>query len=76
MFLEPSIVRGYDRDDWIRYDTGHVVPGSEIGATAEEILHDDTVAYVHVRSKYNCFQCRVDRNRVSQPAGRFGGRPA
>ena len=25
------------------------------------ILADPTVAYVHVRSKFNCFQCRVDR---------------
>jgi hypothetical protein len=21
----------------------------------------DTVSYVHIRSKYTCFQCRVDR---------------
>lgn len=60
-FLEPAVVRGYDGDDWIRYDTGQVVPGPQIDATCRQILADDTVKYVHVRSKFNCFQCRVDR---------------
>ncbi|HEY2773195.1 MAG TPA: DUF1203 domain-containing protein [Candidatus Binatia bacterium] len=60
-FLEPAIVRGYDDADWIRYDTGHVVTGPAIAPTCEQILADPTIAYVHVRSKYNCFQCRVDR---------------
>lgn len=60
-FMEPAIVRGYDADDWIRYDTGHVVAGREIAATCRQILADASIAYVHVRSKYNCFQCRVDR---------------
>jgi hypothetical protein len=60
-FLDPAIVRGYDANDWIRYDTGHVVAGPDITATCEGILTDPTITYVHVRSKYNCFQCRVDR---------------
>jgi hypothetical protein len=60
-FLDPAIVRGYGADDWIRYDTGQVVAGRELSATCEEILRDPSIAYVHVRSKYNCFQCRVDR---------------
>lgn len=60
-FLEPAIVRGYGEDDWIRYDTGHVVPGPQLTATCRAILADPTIAYVHIRSKYNCFQCRVDR---------------
>ncbi|MDX2169251.1 MAG: DUF1203 domain-containing protein [Deltaproteobacteria bacterium] len=60
-FLEPAIVRGYGADDWIRYDTGQVVAGRELGATCERILGDPSIAYVHVRSKFNCFQCRVDR---------------
>jgi hypothetical protein len=60
-FLDPAIVRGYDGDDWIRYDTGDVVRGPEIGAACRAILADPTVGYVHVRSKFNCFQCRVDR---------------
>lgn len=60
-FLDPAVVRGYGPDDWIRYDTGDVVRGPEITARCQAILADPTVAYVHVRSKYNCFQCRVDR---------------
>ena len=61
-FMDPAIVRGYDGDDWIRYDTGDVVRGPEITAACRTILADPTVAYVHVRSKFNCFQCRADRD--------------
>lgn len=61
VFLEPAIVRGYGFDDWIRYDTGSVVAGAELTATCQSILADPTIAYVHIRSKFNCFQCRVDR---------------
>jgi hypothetical protein len=60
-YLDPAIVRGYGADNWIRYDTGSVVSGTELTATCQTILNDATVAYVHIRSKYNCFQCRVDR---------------
>ena len=60
-YLEPALIRGYDANDWIRYDTAHVVPGVNIAASCDVILHDSSVAYVHVRSKYNCFQCRVER---------------
>ena len=60
-YMDPAIVRGYGDDDWIRYDTGDVVPGAALTAACERILGDETVAYVHIRSKYNCFQCRVDR---------------
>ena len=65
VFLEPAIVRGYDEHDWIRYDTGHVVAGTDLEASCRSILADPTVAYVHVRSKYNCFQCRVDRLAIT-----------
>ena len=60
-FLDPAIIRGYGEDDWIRYDTGKVVAGPTLDGACREILADDTIAYVHIRSKYNCFQCRVDR---------------
>lgn len=60
-FLEPALVRGYGTDNWIRYDSARVVTGKEIASSCEAILDDSSVAYVHVRSKYNCFQCRVDR---------------
>ena len=60
-YLDPAIVRGYGADDWIRYDTGQVVAGANIRKTCERILEDESVAYVHIRSKFNCFQCRVER---------------
>jgi len=60
--LDPAIVRGYGDDDWIRYDTGRVVPGRDLGAACRAILADPTIAYVHVRSKWSCFQCRVERS--------------
>jgi hypothetical protein len=37
------------------------VRGPELADACRSILGDETIAYVHVRSKYNCFQCRVDR---------------
>jgi len=60
-YLQPAIIRGYGQDDWIRYETGTVVPGSQLAGMCDEILSNPEVAYVHIRSKYNCFQCRVDR---------------
>jgi hypothetical protein len=60
-FLDPAIVRGYDAQHWIRYDSGRVVRGADLTAACEQILADASIAYVHVRSKFNCFQCRVDR---------------
>jgi len=60
-FMDPALIRGYGSDDWIRYDTGNVVRGAELTAACQRILSDDTIAYAHIRSKYNCFQCRVDR---------------
>ncbi|MBI3746164.1 MAG: DUF1203 domain-containing protein, partial [Chloroflexi bacterium] len=62
-FLAPALVRGYDARDWIRYETGRVVDGPELEARCRQILADDDVAYVHIRSKFNCFQCRVERGQ-------------
>src|SRR5262249_52475079 len=62
-YMDPAIIRGYGSDDWIRYDTGSVVSGVELTAACRAILADSTVQYVHVRSKFNCFQCRIDRLR-------------
>jgi hypothetical protein len=59
--LRPALIRGYGHDDWIRYETGNVVAGSDLAAECVRILTDPDVAYVHIRSKFNCFQCRVDR---------------
>lgn len=60
-FLDPAAIRGYGADDWIRYETGKVVRGGDLTAACESILDDRNVAYVHIRSKFGCFQCRVDR---------------
>jgi hypothetical protein len=59
--MDPAIIRGYGYVDWIRYDTGSVVSGNELTGACQQILADTTIAYVHIRSKFNCFQCRVDR---------------
>ncbi len=59
--MTPALVRGYGADDWIRYDTAAVVSGPELHAACVGILSDPSVAYVHLRSKFNCFQCRVER---------------
>ncbi len=59
--LQPALIRGYGNDDRIRYETGQVVPGAELGQACRQILADPAVAYVHIRSKFNCFQCRVER---------------
>jgi hypothetical protein len=61
-YLDPAIVRGYGSDDWIRYDTGRVVAGPGLTDACRRILDDGTIAYVHVRSRFGCFQCRVDRS--------------
>lgn len=58
--MDPAVIRGYDDNDWIRYDTGVVVPGAELDAMSRKILSDDSIAYVHIRSRYGCFQCRVE----------------
>lgn len=60
-YLDPAVIRGYGSDDWIRYETGEVVRGVELTEACRTILVDPTVEYVHIRSKFGCFQCRVDR---------------
>lgn len=60
-FLSPAVIRGYGADHWIRYETGAVVTGSELTSACQEILSNPGVAYVHIRSKFNCFQCQVER---------------
>lgn len=56
------IVRGYDADERIVYGTGGVIPTPKLVIRAEEILADDRMAFVHVRSaQNNCFQCRIER---------------
>ncbi len=60
-FLDPAVICGYAYDHWICYGTGNVVPGRDLASAWEKIVSDDSVAYVHIRSKFTCYQCRVDR---------------
>lgn len=60
-FLEPAVIRGYGVDDWIRYETGSVVSGGVLADACAQILSDSEISYVHIRSKFNCYQCRVER---------------
>ena len=56
------IVRGYNACEQIVYGTGGVIPTSQIASRAEELLAEDNISFVHVRSaRNNCFQCRIDR---------------
>lgn len=67
-FLDPAAIRGYGDDNWIRYETGQVVRGTDLKVACESILQDQNIAYVHIRSKYGCFQCRVDRTPTESRA--------
>ncbi|WP_420549033.1 DUF1203 domain-containing protein [Curvivirga sp.] len=64
MFLkrESYLVKGYKEDDSIFYGTGKIIPPSEIENYAKEILSNEDVSYLHIRSATNgCFSCRIDR---------------
>ncbi|MDX2236650.1 MAG: DUF1203 domain-containing protein [Hyphomonadaceae bacterium] len=67
-FLDPAAVRAYDAQHWIRYDAAEIVSGRDICATCAALLNMEGVAYVHVRSKFGCFQCRVDRDHAPSDA--------
>jgi hypothetical protein len=60
-FIDPAMVRGYDENDWICYDTGQIVAGPDLRQTCESILQDPAICYVHIRSRFGCFQCEVRR---------------
>ncbi len=56
------ILRGYRRNNWINYEVAEIVDAKELTATAERMLERDDVAYLHMRSsRFNCFQCRIER---------------
>ena len=64
-YFDPAIIRGYGENHFIRYDTGKAIAGKELAIACRNILSNASVAYLHIRSKFNCFQCRVDRSYVS-----------
>lgn len=56
------LVRGYGNDNRIQYHCARHVPVTELEVQCKEMLRDDEIAYLHVRtSQYNCYQCRVER---------------
>jgi hypothetical protein len=58
---EDRLLKGYSPEDRIVYGLGRITPPKEIATQAADILTDDRVAYVHVRSSTNnCFTCRID----------------
>jgi len=64
IFLHAEPCERYEAEvvpPWFDFLDPAIVRGSEITNACRMILGDGDVAYVHVRSKFNCFQCRVDR---------------
>ena len=58
---EDRLLKGYSPDDRIVYGLGRIAPPEDIAEQAAEILTDERVAYVHVRSSTNnCYTCRID----------------
>ncbi len=55
------LIRGYSEQHWIRYDTGKIVSGAELATSSAGILQDEHIPYIHVRTQFNCFLCRVQR---------------
>lgn len=65
MFLASShgyILRGYRDNGWINYEVAEVVAADRLVERARHMLARGDVAYLHMRSsRYNCFQCRIER---------------
>lgn len=56
------IIRGYSADNRIIDGTGQMIATEMIVPAAQQLLAQDAVSYVHVRSATNtCFQCRIER---------------
>ena len=59
---EDRLLKGYTADNRILYGTGTIVPVDNIAQTCEDILANDQVSFVDVRSsRNNCFTFRVTR---------------
>jgi len=60
---EQLLIRGYTRDERIKYGTGKVVKTEFLADECNAVLADRDIEFVHVRSaSNNCFQCRVERD--------------
>ncbi len=56
------IVRGYTDHNRINYIAAKIVKTANIQEECKALLAIPNVDYLHVRTtKYNCFQCRIER---------------
>lgn len=56
------LLKGYTEDQRIRYGTGKIVAKNAIATYASELLDNDDISFVDVRSaRNNCFQVRIVR---------------
>ena len=59
---ETALIKGYGKNDRIKYGTGRIIPTAEIPSAAVDLFEDGEVAYIHVHSaQNNCYTCRIDR---------------
>ncbi len=63
MLASPQyLIRGYSAGHRIVYGSGRIVPTATIPDAATDMLRDERISYIHVRSaSNNCYQCRIDR---------------
>lgn len=56
------LLKGYTPDGRIAYGTGRITPSAEVATYAADVLADERIAWVDVRSaRNNCWQARVVR---------------
>ena len=59
---EQLLIRGYTRDERIKYGTGKVIETRFLVDECTAVLADRDIEFIHVRSaSNNCYQCRVER---------------
>jgi len=59
---EQLLIRGYTRDERIKYGTGKVIETRFLADECAAVLADRDIEFIHVRSaSNNCYQCRVER---------------
>lgn len=62
------LIRGYTKDERIKYGTGRVVVRESVLEDAAQLLADHDIAFVDVRSAMNnCWQGRITRETPNRP---------
>ena len=57
------MLRGYDENERIVYGSGTIADTRQLNAVAGQLLAQDRITFVHVRSATNnCWQARIDTN--------------